>query len=208
MCETCSRSSYFLSFFGKVPPSVAVAAMRRAATAALEHDSTLAEAHGQMALVKMLQDWDWEGAERHFRRALELSPGQAQIRHDYAHFLLGQGRQRESVEQTRQALVLDPVNPMLISCLGWHNLFDGRYAEAREHAVEANVMMPDHWAYVVKGWALLGEGQRDSALMAMRAARRLDESAFTLAALGHVLAVVGRTAEARATVDSLLALSE
>ena len=203
-----SRAYYFLSFFGQLPPSVAAAGMRRAATAALAQDSLLADAHAQMALVKMLQEWDWPGAEREFRRALELSPDDAQIRHDYAHFLLAQGRQRESAEQTRRALALDPANPMLISCLGWHDLFDGQYADAERNAREANAMMPDQWAYVVLGWSLLGQGKRDSAVSAFRAARRVGQTTFTLAALGYALAAAGRSTEARAVLDSLLAKGE
>ncbi|MEX2325874.1 MAG: hypothetical protein WD553_03685, partial [Gemmatimonadaceae bacterium] len=199
-----SRAYYFLAFFGEIPPSVALGGMRRAATAALAQDSLVAEAHAQLALVKMLQDWDWDGAERSFRRALELAPGHAQIRHDYAHFLLGQGRQQESMEQTRQAVALDPVNPMLISCLGWHSLFDARFDDAARYASEANAMMPDQWAQVVLGWALIGQGKTDSALVAFREARRLSESAFTLAALGYALAASGRDDEARRTLDELL----
>jgi TolB-like protein/Tfp pilus assembly protein PilF len=199
-----ARTYYFLAFFGDVPPSVALARMRQAASAGLQQDSTLAEAHGQLALVKMLQDWDWSGAEAQFRRALAISPGNAQIRHDYAHFLLGQGRQRESAEQTRQAVALDPVNPMLVSCLGWHSLFDARYDDAYRFATEANAMMPDQWAYVVLGWALLGRGRSDSALVAFREASRLDNRPFTLAALGYALAVTGHEKQARATLQTLL----
>jgi TolB-like protein/tetratricopeptide (TPR) repeat protein len=199
-----ARAFYFKAFFGELSPAIALRGMRRAATAALEQDPLLAEAHAQIALVKMLQDWDWSGAERHFRRALEISPGHAQIRHDYAHFLLGQGRHRESAEQTRQAVALDPVNPMLISCLGWHSLFDARYDEAQHFALEANTMMPDHWAYVVLGWSLLGKGEPGAALAAFREARTLKESAFTLAALGHAFAVAGLEADARAILVLLL----
>jgi TolB-like protein len=206
--SSLARAYYFMAFFGDVPPNIAVAGMRRAANAALEQDSLLAEAHGQLALVKMLQEWDWAGAERHFNRALELSPGHAQIRHDYAHFLLGQGRHQESAEHTRQALAMDPVNPMLIACMGWHSLFDGRYGDAQRFALEANSMMPDHWAYVVLGWAMLGQGKADSALVAFREANRLNESAFTLAALGHGLAATGKDAEARRTLGLLLDRAE
>jgi eukaryotic-like serine/threonine-protein kinase len=203
-----ARAYYFLGFFGDIPPSVALAGMRRAATAALELDTMMAEAHGQLALVKMLQDWDWMGAEWHFKRALEISPGHAQIRHDYAHFLLGQGRHRESMEQAREAVTLDPVNPMLISCLGWHSLFDGRFDDAARLASDALEMMPDHWAQVVLGWALLGQEKHEAALQAFREALRLKESAFTLASFGHALAVSGRESEARRTLGVLLQRTE
>jgi serine/threonine-protein kinase len=203
-----ARAYYFLGFFGDIPPPVALAGMRRAATAALELDPLMAEAHGQLALVKMVQDWDWQGAESHFRRALEISPGHAQIRHDYAHFLLGQGRQRESMEQAREAVSLDPVNPMLISCLGWHSLFDGHFDDAVRLAREALEMMPDHWAEVVLGWGLLGQGKNDEAVQAFRQALLLKESAFTQASLAHALAVTGRGSEARRTLELLLQRSE
>jgi eukaryotic-like serine/threonine-protein kinase len=199
-----SRAYYFLAFFGDVPAPVALGAMRRAATAALESDSLFAEAHGQMALVKMLQEWDWAGAERHFRRALELSPGNAQIRHDYAHFLLAMGKRRDSWEQTRQAVALDPANPMLISCLGWHSLFDSQHDEAYAHAAEAHAMMPDHWAQVVMGWALLGQGKEAEALAAFRRAVTLSDGPFAMAALAHGLAAAGQDEEAREILGQLL----
>ncbi|HMA19403.1 MAG TPA: serine/threonine-protein kinase, partial [Gemmatimonadaceae bacterium] len=49
-----SRAYYFLAFFGDIPPGIAFGKMRRAASAALVNDSLLANAHAQMALVKML----------------------------------------------------------------------------------------------------------------------------------------------------------
>src|SRR5256885_17224737 len=83
--------------------------------------------------VKLHRDWDWAGAEQHFRRALELNPSNADIHHDYAHLLLVMRRDRESVAETERAVALDPFNPMLNACLGWHRLFTGDY----DHAIEA-----------------------------------------------------------------------
>ncbi|HUP53216.1 MAG TPA: protein kinase [Longimicrobiales bacterium] len=203
-----ARAYYFMNFFGDVPPGIALGAMRRAATAALEQDSLLAEAHGQLALVMMLQEWDWLRAEEHFVRALELNPSNAQIYHDYAHFLLATGRQGESVEATQAALALDPANPMLISCLGWHSLFDRRNEEAIAYAQEAHSMMPDQWAQVILGWALLGQDRPEEALAAFREATRLSARAFNRAALGYALAVTGHEDEAREIVAELLVRAE
>ena len=203
-----SRANYFLAFFGDIPPGIAFGKMRRAATAALEQDSLLAEAHGQIALVKMLQEWDWAGAEREFRRALELSPGHAQIHHDYAHFLLAQGRQRESLEETAKAVALDPANPMLTSCMGWHSLFNHEYTQALAYAAEANALMPGEWAQVVRGWALLGAGKPDSALLAFVEGTRLSPGAFAAAAYANGLAVAGHTAESRRVLARLLARAQ
>jgi tetratricopeptide (TPR) repeat protein len=203
-----SRAYYFLAFFGDIPPGIAFGKMRRAATAALAQDSLLGEAHGQMALVKMLQEWDWAGAEQEFRRALELSPSDAQIHHDYAHFLLAQGRQRESLDETAKAVGLDPANPMLTSCMGWHSLFNHQYKQAIQYAAEANAMMPAEWAQIVSGWALLGEGKADSAIAAFVEGTHLSKSAFAAAALANGLAVAGRTAEAKEVLAKLLARAQ
>src|SRR5688572_801625 len=160
-----ARAYYFSAFFGDMAPGVALGKMQFAAGMALERDSLLAEAHAQMALVKMLHEWNWSAAERLFRRALELSPNDAQIHHDYAHFLLALGRREESLAQTEQAVALDPANPMLLSCMGWHSLFDRQHTQAMEYASEANRMMPDFWAHVVRGWAYMGEAKPDSAIL-------------------------------------------
>jgi tetratricopeptide (TPR) repeat protein len=56
---------------------------KAAAEKALQLDDTLAEAHTSLAAVKILNDWDWQGAEREFQRALQLNPNFAQAHHWY-----------------------------------------------------------------------------------------------------------------------------
>ena len=128
--------------------------MEEAATRALDRDPTLASAHGSLALVKLHRDWDWAGAEQHFRRALELNPSNADIHHDYAHLLLVMRRDRESVTETERAVTLDPFNPMLNACLGWHRLFAGDYDQAIEASSRALQLQPaNFWARMNLGWA-------------------------------------------------------
>jgi eukaryotic-like serine/threonine-protein kinase len=201
-----ARAHYFRAQFGEVAPQEAFSQMRRAAAAAIAQDRELGEAYGLMALVNTHFDYDWAGAEENFIRALKLSPSNAQVHHDYAHFLLAMGRGVESVESSRRAVQLDPSNAMLMSCLGWHNLFDDRYDEALRHAGEAQRMMPSVWALVVQGWAQTGLGEADAAIASMRDAVDLDpDLAFSRAALAHALARNGESSEARALLDQLLA---
>ena len=193
-----ARAYYFRAFFGEIAPQEAFSQMRRAAGAALAQDPDLGEAHGLMALVNTHFDYDWAGAEKHFAQALALSPSNAQVHHDYAHFLLAMGRNPESVEESRRAVELDPANPMLTSCLGWHNLFDDRFDQALKQAAEAQRMMPNFWAQVVQGWAESGKGLRVEAVASMREAVALAPTlGFTQAALAHALARNGETREAR-----------
>jgi TolB-like protein/tetratricopeptide (TPR) repeat protein len=203
-----ARAYYFRTFFGEIAPQEAFSRMRRAAAAALAQDPQHGEAHGLMALVNTHFDYEWEAAERNFSRALQLAPSNAQVHHDYAHFLLAMGRGPESVEESRRAVELDPANPMLTSCLGWHSLFDDRFEQSLEHAAEAQRMMPSYWAQVITGWAYAGKGAHADAVEAMREAAGLaPELGFTRAALAHALARSGERREAQAILDQLLAES-
>src|SRR3989449_10601499 len=149
-----ARTYYFIAFFGDLPPKEAFHRMEEAATRALDRDPTLASAHGSLALVKLHRDWDSAGAEQNLRRALEPNPGNAAIHHDYAHLLLVMRRDRESVTETERAVALDPFNPMLNACLGWHRLFAGEYDQAIEAATRALQIQPaNFWARMNLGWA-------------------------------------------------------
>jgi eukaryotic-like serine/threonine-protein kinase len=201
-----ARAHYFRSMFGEVAPREAFSQMRRAAAAALQQDPELGEAYGLMALVNTHFDYDWVGAEENFRRALQYSPSNAQVHHDYAHFLLAMGRGPESVEASRRAVQLDPANPMLTSCLGWHSLFDDRFDDALHHAAAAQMMMPSFWGQVVQGWARIGLEDGEAAIESMRQAVFLaPDLAFVRAALAHAVARHGDAGEARDLLAQLLA---
>jgi serine/threonine-protein kinase len=102
----------------------------------------------------MHRDWNWSEAEQHFRHAIELNPSNADLHHDYAHLLLVLRRDRESVAETERAVALDPFNPMLNACLGWHHLFAGQYDQAIEAAEQALRIQPaNFWARMNLGWA-------------------------------------------------------
>ena len=88
---------------------------------AIERDESLPEAHGALALAKMHYDWDFAGAEREFKRGLELNPNDADIHHDYAHYLMAMGRVAESASESKRAVELDPIGTTLTSCLCWHS---------------------------------------------------------------------------------------
>jgi len=55
---------------------------KAAARRALELDENLAEAHAALADAAMYHEWDWEAADRAFRRAIDLNPGLAELMAD------------------------------------------------------------------------------------------------------------------------------
>ncbi|MEZ0336279.1 MAG: tetratricopeptide repeat protein, partial [Gemmatimonadales bacterium] len=103
---------------------------RAAAERALALDSTSARAHAVLGLVLFSRDWKWQAAERELQRAIELDPNLTDPHHWYSHLLTALGRRDESLEESRRALALSPLDPELTAHLGWHYLHAGEYAQA------------------------------------------------------------------------------
>ena len=68
------------------------------------------EAHASLALIKENYDYDWPGAEKEFRRAIQLDPQYATAHQWYAESLSWQGRFEEAFAESGQARRLDPLS--------------------------------------------------------------------------------------------------
>ena len=88
--------------------------IRSAAQRAIELDSTLAQPHAALAVLKEA-DWDWAGAEAEYRKAIELNPNDVTPHHWYSVLLENVGRFKESLVEIEKALALDPASPQLNS---------------------------------------------------------------------------------------------
>jgi len=90
----------------------------------------LAEAHASLGQIVFYYDYDWSGAEREYKRAIELNPNYATTYQWYGELLAALGRSDEAIEKMKMALELEPVNLIFNSTLGlvlWHA---GKYDEA------------------------------------------------------------------------------
>ena len=85
--------------YGILSPEDAFPKAQTAATRALALDNNLAEAHASLAFVLDLHDWDWEAAEREYKRAIALNPGYATAHHWYAWHLIVMGRNSEALAE-------------------------------------------------------------------------------------------------------------
>jgi eukaryotic-like serine/threonine-protein kinase len=84
---------------------------KAAANRALELDATLAEAYTSLAMVHMQLDYDWDDAERTFRRAIDLDPNWADTRESYGLELAALGRTDDGLREVSMAETLEPGNP-------------------------------------------------------------------------------------------------
>jgi serine/threonine-protein kinase len=85
--------------------------VRAATLKALELDADLAEAHALLAQIHSQYDWDWQGTETEYKRAIELNPNLARSYVGYAYFLQTMGRHQEALASARRAVELDPLSP-------------------------------------------------------------------------------------------------
>jgi serine/threonine protein kinase len=117
---------------GYLPPSEAWPKAKAAAMQALEIDDTLSEAHTSLGLVKEHFEWDWTGAEREFRRAIELNPNSATAHHWYGGYLANMGRSEEGLRETRKAQELDPLSLIINTTLAKQLYLAGKNDQAVE----------------------------------------------------------------------------
>ncbi|MFV1987763.1 MAG: protein kinase [Gemmatimonadota bacterium] len=118
---------------------LALAAVERA----LELDSALVEVQYAAAVVRTWYEWDWEGAEQAFQKAIAINPNYGHARAFYGHFLMIMGRPAEAIEQMELAVKLDPFNELFQALYGVVFLFAQRLDEAIERFELALGTLPD-----------------------------------------------------------------
>jgi len=91
---------------------------RDAARRATQLDDNLAEGHTSLAVIAQNYDWDWQTAEKEYRRAIELDPNYATAHHWYAEELSLVGRSDEALAEIERARQLDPMSLIIAADRG------------------------------------------------------------------------------------------
>jgi serine/threonine protein kinase/Tfp pilus assembly protein PilF len=190
---------YLMGSTGVMPSRAAIAKCQEASLKALELDERLPEAHVMMGVLKAIQ-FDWEGAERKFSRAIELGPKSADVAIFYAgYYLLPRRRFEEAVIIMQKALELDPLSHAVPTWLGLIFLCARQYNRALEHfrnAHDLNPHAPQLLALI--GNTLLITGETDEGLRALETAVQLSRrNPFYLSLLGFAYAKTGRITDAQ-----------
>ena len=182
---------------------------RQWAEKALKLDDTLAETHTALANVAQ-QEWDWAGAEREYRRAIELNPGYPLARIWYAQYLYAMQRFEEAVTQARFAQQLDPGSLLVNTWAGAAYFFAGRVEEAMaswQKALELDPGYPDASIALARTYVTLGMNQNAIAAL-QKALIFSDREPLVLGALAHAHARAGRREEALKLVGELKRMEE
>jgi len=171
---------------GYEPAREGYPAVKAAVSKALQLDDTLAEGHILAGVVKFRFDWDWTGAERDLKRALELSPNSSRAHLGYSTYLLAMGRTDEAIRVAQRNVELDPLTPQRQIDLAWKLAYAGRHDEAITQLRKALELAPNF----AEGYELLGQNYAAKGMYAEATA--MCETALNLPFEGPVWSSCGR----------------
>lgn len=194
-----------LGIFGIKPPNEAFPAARAAAERAMALNGAIAQAHTVLGDVRKFYEWDWAGAERAYRRAIDIDPQYSLSHHWYAQLLAILGRHQEAIAEIEIARQCDPVSPVVNAFIAYI------YIEARQYdravvaalkAIELDSAAPLGYFLIGRAYAKLGDFQKaiDALNQAQRIAGNLPHFE---ASLGYTYARAGQRSKAEAILGGL-----
>jgi TolB-like protein/Tfp pilus assembly protein PilF len=192
-----------LAEMGTMEPNLAFQLATDAAANALRLDPELGEAYCTTAYLKMVGKFDWVGAEKDFRRALELSPSSADTYSLYGRFCAGLGRYDEALALQQRSHELDPLGQRTDGLTTL--LRAGRYDEAVRAAEQAVDLDPDYdRAHTTLGWAYFLTGRQQEGLIHLECAVSVSPAnTLWLGQLGQAYALAGDLPKAREALQRL-----
>ena len=188
-----------LAIFYFLPPHESMPKAKEAALKAVNADEALGEAHLALASIRFYYDWDWAGAEREYKRAIELSPGDARTRWFYGSYLVVQGRLEESLQEMKQAEASDPLSAVTLLKAGFPSYIGRQYQRAIEKFQESIELDPNLWpSHWWLGQGYVASSQFDEAVRAFEKTMAITgRTPLILAELGRAHARRGNRGEAR-----------
>jgi TolB-like protein/Flp pilus assembly protein TadD len=194
-----------LAAFNVRSPAEVYPKARSAAHNALNLDQMLAQAHTELALVNLTFDWDWAGAEKEFKRAIEINPSDSDAHFSYSYYLTFMGRFDNAIAEIRKARELDPVSLVKLTGLAQVLLLARRYDEALEQCRKALEMDPNlGFAYWLLGLVHMYKRSYDLAIPALQKSIPLSgDSPDEPCSLAQAYALSGKRAEAQKLLVAL-----
>jgi TolB-like protein/DNA-binding winged helix-turn-helix (wHTH) protein len=119
-----------LDDWGQTAPRDSFPKARAAAEKAIALDDSLAEAHVSLAMVRGAYDWDWNGSEQEFKRAIQLNPNYPTAHQWYGMTLASLHRFSQAEAEVERARQLDPLSPIVNMAVAEVYAWEGKHDEA------------------------------------------------------------------------------
>jgi serine/threonine-protein kinase len=146
------------NYTSSVSPHDAYQKSIEAINKALALDENLSEAHSALCENKFLYEWDFAGAERECKRALELDPNSPQGHEIFARYLMGRGQHDEAIAEIKTAIDLEPKSRFFHNNYGRALFYARRYKEAAaqfESVVSMDPNLVQSYSWLCSTWAFL-----------------------------------------------------
>ncbi len=178
---------------GVMKPIDALASARTHLQRAMELDGSIAEAHCTLGLIKSWYEYDWAGAEREFKVALSLDPGQVTALLWQTLYLSLMGRNQEAIASVQLAREAEPLSPSVNMYLGIAQTFAGHFDLAIRQLNQTVELDPHNYrSFMFLGRALGAAGRHRDAIAAFQKAFELNpENLESLAYIGSAKAADG-----------------
>jgi len=172
---------------------------------ALEIDPNLADAHLSFGSVIRNLDWDYEGAEKEFRKVIELNPNLAEAHSRLAVLLAQESNFEEAIQEVRRALELDPMSADKSAVAGMLYLYSRRYDESIALLTNATELDPNlTGAYHNLGLALVQKGSIAEGIKYIEKAVKTEPGAESKMELAYAYTRAGNMEEARKILSELI----
>jgi DNA-binding winged helix-turn-helix (wHTH) protein/tetratricopeptide (TPR) repeat protein len=216
--------------YGLYSPQEVIPKAKRAVIRALELEETLAEAHASLAKIKVNFDWDWSGAQKEYRRAIELNPRYATAYQWYAEHSARTGAFNKALDLIDRAMEIEGLSIPIIKSKAMIFYQARQFKEAEEQCREALEMNSDLAVTGLLGYIFTAQQKYEEAaaelqkLISFASGERensakqlfnffsipLNEIYFSqsepeaIGALGYILARLGMRNEALALASKLI----
>jgi tetratricopeptide (TPR) repeat protein len=206
-----SRAFNFIASVGLSPPKDIWPQVERWARSGLALDTTLAEAHLQLAEASLVRDWDWGEAERRIKRAIRLDPNSPMAHTYYMNFLLAQARMQEAEREFESLVQLDPLSSATLASRARFAFFARNFEDAVALAEILKGRDPTNLPAL--GWLGLtfmvsGHPEEVDRIYPVSFPELPKESAVEWAGLALYYSLTDAPDSAMATMDRVLSLSE
>jgi serine/threonine-protein kinase len=197
--------------YGLSHPREMIPKAKSAALRAIELDPRLGEAWASLALIRGLNEWEWEEAGRDYERAFRFNPGYASAHHWYSvDYLAMRGRFEEALAHIEIASQLDPLSAIIVEGKGYLRLLRREYDAAMPYYRESLELDPFFYkAFSAVGRTYIQQERYGDAIEVLhRASALAPRIPNIMAALGQAHALAGDRDEAIRILDELTEIAK
>jgi tetratricopeptide (TPR) repeat protein len=195
-----------LGTFLFLPPQESFPRAKEAAVRALQINDNLAEALTTLACARAIYDYEWGDAECQFQAAIAMDPAYAVARQWFGFCLCATGKFDAGQQQLRDALILDPLSPMIETQIAAGFYVERRYEDAIRICERVLDTDPYFWAarlFLGLCHDCIGHGA-DAIASLRKASEYSGGTPLAASSLIHALARAGAKDEATALLSDLV----